>query len=266
MTKKIDNSLTKSQALIQAWKKRSDYKGYDKSKGSSYNSWRSIVYTEKGKKIGFPESWAKYSDFFLDVCDGWEHGMILVRIDKEKPYSKSNVFWSKKGTENISKLTLFEYNGINKTLLEWCAELNLNYNGVRQRLHKGKNLTKKEILFGKETKKRNKQEKSDEFKLARKLGAYRLRDKKKGFFNDMTIEVFKELAKKGCFYCNDDKNIGLDRIDNSKGHEVSNVVPCCYDCNSARNSNFSFEEMKIIGNTINKIKANRNEDKQKRTF
>lgn len=39
--------------------------------------------------------------------------------------------------------------------------------------------------------------------------------------------------------------------------EWSNVVPCCYVCNCARNNNFSFDEMKILGKTIKKIMEDR---------
>ena len=49
----------------------------------------------------------------------------------------------------------------------------------------------------------------------------------------------------------------IDRIDNSKGHTKDNTVPCCYECNCARNNNFSFEEMKVLGKTIKQIKENR---------
>ncbi len=58
-------------------------------------------------------------------------------------------------------------------------------------------------------------------------------------------------------YCGDTNRIGLDRIDNSKGHTKDNTVPCCYECNCARNNNFSFEEMKILGKTIKQIKESR---------
>ena len=47
MTKKKDETLTKSQALILAWKNRENYKGYDRSVGSKFNTWRSIVYNKK---------------------------------------------------------------------------------------------------------------------------------------------------------------------------------------------------------------------------
>ena len=47
----------------------------------------------------------------------------------------------------------------------------------------------------------------------------------------------------------------MDR--DSKGHTKDNVVPCCYDCNCARNDNFSHEEMVILGKTISEIKSKR---------
>lgn len=57
MTAKKNPLLTKSEMLALSWKKRKDYKGYDKSKGSIYNTWRAVVNTIKGAKIGYPESW-----------------------------------------------------------------------------------------------------------------------------------------------------------------------------------------------------------------
>ena len=52
---------------------------------------------------------------------------------------------------------------------------------------------------------------------------------------------------------------------NKRGHAeewnnfrtLDNTVPCCYECNCARNNNFSFEEMKILGKTIKQIKDSR---------
>lgn len=40
-------------------------------------------------------------------------------------------------------------------------------------------------------------------------------------------------------------------------HTKNNVVPCCIECNTARNNMFSFEEMKVLGKTIREIKQNR---------
>jgi hypothetical protein len=253
-------SETLSNSLVQAWKKRKDYKGYDKSKGSSFNSWRAIRYTSKGKLMGSPNEWKDYDKFLADVQGEWSVGKVVCRHDKTKPHSKENSFWAIKGFESSQKLIRIEYNGENKTIIEWCDDLELNFQGVRQRYFKGKNLTTKEILFGKERKTRNTKEKSQQFRTARMFGAYRLRDKNKGFYNNITLEYFREIIKAGCVYCGDTDKVGLDRIDNAKGHEINNVVPCCYVCNCARNDNFSFDEFKIIGNAIKQIKKMRNEN------
>lgn len=265
MTKKQNENLTKSEALSEAWKNRKGYKGYEKGVGTSHNSWRSIVYTAKGKDIGYPESWRHYSIFMDEVSGEWTKGKIVRRFDTTKPYSKENSFWDEKGNENIGKLVKLEYNGIIKTLLEWSNEYNLNYAGVRQRFFKAKGLTNHEILFGKNKTVRMKNDRDFDFRTARMLGAYKLRDKKKGLLNDITLEYFRNEIKKGCIYCSDFEKVGLDRIDNTKGHEMSNVVPCCYICNCARMDNFTFDEMKMLGSTIKEIKRIRNENRQNRT-
>lgn len=259
MTKKIDSNLTRSEALSLAWKSRHDFKGYDRSKGSAYNSWRAIVYTAKGKDIGFPEGWKSYEQFLQDVQGEWAVGMVVCRHDKKLPHGPDNSFWAVKGFENSGRLVRLEYAGEEKTLMEWCHELGLNYQGVRQRYFKCKGCSAKEILFGKERKTRSKRERSEAFRTARMFGAYRLKDRKRGVANDLTLEFFRELIKSGCIYCGDLNNVGLDRVDNTKGHEQSNVVPCCYDCNCARMDNFSFEEMLVIGKAIREVKRARNE-------
>ena len=262
MTKKKSENLTKSEALALAWKLRKDYKGYDKSKGSSFNSWRSILYTEKANAAGFPLEWKSYAKFLSDVQGEWSVGKIVCRFDTKQPYSKDNSHWADKGFENSGKLIKIEYNGVIKTLMEWCHELKLPYAGVRQRYFKGKDYSVEEILFGKHKKVRNKVERDGEFRIRRMLGAYRLSDKNKGFENDLTMGYFKEEVLKGCVYCGDTEKIGFDRLCNKTGHLKSNVVPCCYDCNCARMDNFSHDEMKIIGLSIKAIKVTRNANKE----
>lgn len=255
MTKKKDPNLSTREALVLAWKSRKDYKGYDRSKGSSFNSWRAIVNTHRGKIVGYPKEWRDYNVFMSEVQGTWAKGKICRRYDTTKPYSKENCFWDDKGTESLWKLNKLAYNGEEKTLLEWCKIYNLNYNGVKARYYrKEKYKTPKEILFGKqrEIKPRNrlKREKS----IVRRVQAYRLRDKQKGLKNDLELNWVREFVKQPCIYCGDTEDIGLDRIDNTKGHTKDNVVPCCYACNTTRGNNFSFEEMKILGKTIKEIK------------
>jgi hypothetical protein len=64
----------------------------------------------------------------------------------------------------------------------------------------------------------------------------------------LTDSFFDEITKRDCFYCglppsNYRKSSdsfggftfsGIDRVDNSRGYELDNVVPCCRRCNRAK--------------------------------
>lgn len=94
---------------------------------------------------------------------------------------------------------------------------------------------------------------------------------------NLTFEDFYKLTKQNCFYCEakpsniynnaksdkkssqyakDNGNFiynGLDRIDNSKPHDLENVVPCCFKCNySKRDSTLNdyCEWVKTIYNNL----------------
>lgn len=58
-------------------------------------------------------------------------------------------------------------------------------------------------------------------------------------------EEFRDLRRCCCHYCGGtlpDAGVGLDRIDHSKGYEIDNVLPCCYDCNKHRQETWTVEE------------------------
>lgn len=239
----------------------------DKSKGSLFNSWRARIYTKKGRLAGFPEEWKTFQGFLENIPDGWEHGKILVRYDPTLPFSRENCRWTDPKYAETCKLIKLEYNGEIKTVAEWCVQYNLNYNGVRQRYFKGKNYTAEQILFGKRII-NNKtitsfydtdDEQAMRTKASKMVSSYRCKDKKRGFECNITTDILLDMVKDGrCVYCGDVHKLGLDRIDNSKGHTLDNVVLCCYDCNTARNNNFSHEEMLELGKTIAAIKRKRN--------
>lgn len=90
------------------------------------------------------------------------------------------------------------------------------------------------------------------------LTVYKKFDFHRNLENDLTKEYIKEKILKSCSYCGH-PSTGLDRIDNSKGHLQSNCISCCWECNTARNDNFSYDEMLIIGKSIKQIKDNRNQ-------
>lgn len=277
MTKKKDPNLSKREALILAWKNRKDYKGYDRTPGSLFYIWRSITNTKKGILKGFPDSWRKYEGFVNDLPEGWIRGQVLCRIDDTKPYSKDNVEWRDKTQTGLNRLIKLEYNGEVKTLVEWSAELGLNYNGVRQRYFKLKiNRTPERILFGKTYKTKRDihdirslaKDSEKHIKAIKMLGAYRTRDRKRSFEFNIDTKWFEDQLTNGkCYYCGDTKNLGLDRIDNSKGHTMDNVLVCCYDCNVCRQDRFTVEEFVNIVHVIRKIKKERrkHENNSKRT-
>ena len=60
-------------------------------------------------------------------------------------------------------------------------------------------------------------------------------DKRRGLICDLAREVVEKLIEPGCHYCSEkDLRMTLDRVDNSKGHSLDNVVPACIRCNYTR--------------------------------
>jgi hypothetical protein len=64
-----------------------------------------------------------------------------------------------------------------------------------------------------------------------RLKSYRAIDKKLGR-ESITWTEAKPLMDEPCHYCAISPGGGLDRIDNSLGHAVTNVRPCCAKCNT----------------------------------
>jgi len=81
-----------------------------------------------------------------------------------------------------------------------------------------------------------------------RISRYKSNAKNRGLEWNLTEEQFTKLTKQNCYYCgakpkNQSKRKwqngsyacnGLDRIDNTKGYTIDNVVPCCKDCNAAK--------------------------------
>lgn len=264
-----EEKLKRCTAIKEAWKTRKDYIGDLKSKYPKiYNVWRAFMFTEKGKKAGHSDEWSNFKTFFKDVFPSYKENCMFRRKDTTKPFSKDNFMWVNKEFASvlISKIKL-TYKGETHYLKEWSTLLGISYNGLRQRYCKGKNYSVEEILFGKNRKTNRiikdihtiSEEQQRRNKISKMLSSYKLKDKKKGFNNNITFDFLYNIVYNcKCIYCGDTHNIGLDRIDNNKGHEINNVVPCCYECNVARGNNFSFEEMKLLGKTIKLIKLKRN--------
>jgi len=72
-------------------------------------------------------------------------------------------------------------------------------------------------------------------------------------FND-----WKNLIEKSCFYCFKlfkEEGSGLDRLDNNRGYELDNVIPCCGECNYLRSNKYTVEETKIMVDALLKFRG-----------
>ena len=60
-------------------------------------------------------------------------------------------------------------------------------------------------------------------------------DRLRGRVCDLTKAEIESLIAGGCSYCGEtEMRMTLDRVDNSKGHTLDNVVPACIRCNYSR--------------------------------
>jgi hypothetical protein len=76
--------------------------------------------------------------------------------------------------------------------------------------------------------------------------SYKYNAIKRGYSFELTLDQFRELLYKDCYYCGSNpvnkcakgkKHIyynGVDRQNNSLGYSLSNVVPCCGRCNVSK--------------------------------
>jgi len=61
--------------------------------------------------------------------------------------------------------------------------------------------------------------------------------KTRGYEFSLTFEEFMIYWQRDCVYCGDPiDTIGLDRVDNTIGYTISNVVPCCTTCNKMKSA------------------------------
>ena len=161
----------------------------EKKRRYIFNSWRAILYTKKGKLIGFDDSWKKYNTFYNDVEFGYVEGYRLVRLDKSKPFGPTNFKWlSEIDSRSLIPVTIqLTYNNETHTLREWSNKYSLPYAGLKQRFYKNKNYSIEEVLFGR---KRGKEkiitdiselnESKIKSKASKMCSSYKLKDWKKG--------------------------------------------------------------------------------------
>lgn len=72
-------------------------------------------------------------------------------------------------------------------------------------------------------------------------------------------EEYEELTAQRCYYCGGltGGGVGLDRIDNARGYEPGNVLPCCGSCNMLRSNRLTVEETIAAVDAIGRMRAHR---------
>lgn len=271
-TKTTEEEIKRIQSLKETWKQRDDYiADIVEECPRIYNTWRAFVFTEKGKKIGHSKEWSNFRTFYNDVRGSYEKGKVFRRLDITKAYSKDNFIWvttEEAKSMPYSNVILLEYNGETHNLNDWAEIVGTTKTAIKNRYQKHKNdFTVEEILYGRKKKRNSKTAKDiteieqDQIKskASKMISSYNKKDIKNGFGkSNLTTEwLINNILTKPCVYCGDTYRIGCDRIDNDKGHNKENVVPCCIECNTARNNYFTYNEMRILGITIRQIKEQR---------
>lgn len=86
----------------------------------------------------------------------------------------------------------------------------------------------------------------------------------------LTKEDFKILTSQNCYYCDSPPSNriirrrqkesytynGLDRVDNNKGYDLDNVVPCCIICNEMKMSMGQQDFIEHLYKMLDHLKSN----------
>jgi hypothetical protein len=91
---------------------------------------------------------------------------------------------------------------------------------------------------------------------------YKKRAKKSDLSFSMSEDDFMLFWNKECFYCSSSiDGIGLDRVDNSLGYDLQNLVSCCPVCNYAKGQLSGEEFLSLCRRVVacygNKISSSR---------
>ena len=265
-----EEKLRMAESLSRSWKHRKDYIGDIKDiHPRIHGCWRSIRHTKKGKAAGCSKEWPNFRSFYNDIAPSYKDGLVLRRKDTSRPWGPDNFMWVDPSfVGDLRSFVTITHNGETLTIRQWGEKLGVPYELIKQRYYRHKDdWTVEEIFFGK---KRNRNSKPARdiadpsvmirAKASKMISSYRNKDIKNGTeLPDMDVDwMIENILTKPCVYCGDTHRIGCDRIDNNKGHTKDNVVPCCIECNTARNNYFTYEEMRVLGRTIAEIKKKRN--------
>jgi 5-methylcytosine-specific restriction endonuclease McrA len=82
--------------------------------------------------------------------------------------------------------------------------------------------------------------------------------KKRGYAWVLSRVEFEAIISNPCHYCEGAISVtgsGIDRLDNTKGYELSNCVPCCRECNRLKGDQYTPEETKAMVTLVKHMRA-----------
>lgn len=85
----------------------------------------------------------------------------------------------------------------------------------------------------------------------------------------ITKDEHLQMLSQSCHYCGgplSPRGVGLDRKDDDGGYTIENVVPCCGRCNRVKSSDFTYEEMVLLGQVIHGIDKKRKKEAAGKAF
>lgn len=101
---------------------------------------------------------------------------------------------------------------------------------------------------GKKWREKNKTKIKEKIKTPlNRYNSLKSRAKQKGLEFDIPYDKYLEIIQSKCYYDKEELPLagcGLDRVDSSQGYILSNVVPCCKNCNQAKNDRTQEEFIK----------------------
>lgn len=86
---------------------------------------------------GIISEWKNAEEFYQDMKDTYQAGLEIDRIDNNGNYSKANCRWTTRKEQANNRRTnrLIEYQGQQKTLMQWIEFLGLKSSTIRQRFY-----------------------------------------------------------------------------------------------------------------------------------
>lgn len=98
------------------------------------------------------------------------------------------------------------------------------------------------------------QRRAPDYLAVQRYKNYCICDRRSGFSTALSRRRAVDLMRLPCHWCGEaSKAIGLDRIDNSRGHDETNVVPCCARCNHIR-SDMPYAAMSLLRDSLVKLR------------